>query len=296
MEIVRQVGKDEIANVFIAKMNNKLVEFAESLEYPKSIEEKWVLTISCLFGCPVQCLMCDAGQNYYGKMSRSEIILQIKYMVLRRFPDGNVPVKKFKIQFARMGEPVYNPDVLEVLSELPTLFNAPGLIPSVSTIGPKNSKYFLDRITDIKDKFYGNGRFQLQFSIHTTDVEKRDKLIPIKKMSFTEIAQFSDKFVKNNDRKITLNFIVMEDYPIVPEIIKNYFDPSKFMIKLTPLNPTLNASSNNLKSKLDPLNDKTISDLVEKLKAMNFDNVVSIGNLEENNIGSNCGQYITLAN
>ena len=51
-----------------------------------------------------------------------------------------------------------------------------------------------------------------------------------------------------------------------------------------------------LKSKLDPLNDKSIVNLVKELKKLNFDTIVSIGNLEENNIGSNCGQYITLAN
>lgn len=296
MEIIRKVGDDNIANVFIAKQNNQLLEFAESLEYPKSIYEKWVLTISCLYGCPVQCLMCDAGQNYYGKMSKNEILTQIEHLVLRRFPDRNIPVKKFKIQFARMGEPVYNLDVLDVLEELPFLYNAPGLIPSISTIGPKNSMYFLERLTEIKNKYYVNGNFQLQFSIHTTDIQKREKLIPIKKLSFNDIALFSKYFLKENDRKITLNFIVLDDYPIDPKVIKEFFEPDSFIIKLTPLNPTFKAKESNLKSKLDPLNDKTIKDLVDELKNFNYDTVVSIGNLEENNIGSNCGQYITLAN
>lgn len=296
MEIIRKVGDDNIANVFIAKQNNQLLEFAESLEYPKSIYEKWVLTISCLYGCPVQCLMCDAGQNYYGKMSKNEILTQIEHLVLRRFPDRNIPVKKFKIQFARMGEPVYNLDVLDVLEELPFLYNAPGLIPSISTIGPKNSMYFLERLTEIKNKYYVNGNFQLQFSIHTTDIQKREKLIPIKKLSFDDIALFSKYFLKENDRKITLNFIVLDDYPIDPKVIKEFFEPDSFIIKLTPLNPTFKAKESNLKSKLDPLNDKTIKDLVDELKNFNYDTVVSIGNLEENNIGSNCGQYITLAN
>ena len=296
MEIIRQVGDNKIANVFIAKINNKLLEFAESLEYPKSINEKWVLTISCLYGCPVQCLMCDAGQNYYGKISKEDMLSQIEHLILRRFPDRNVPVSKFKIQFARMGEPVYNTNVLDVLEELPHLYNAPGLIPSISTIGPKNSTHFLERLTDIKNKHYSNGKFQLQFSIHTTDIEKRDNLIPINKLTFTEISDFSNKFLREKNRKITLNFIVLDDYPINTKVINQYFDYNKFIIKLTPLNPTYKAYENELKSKLDPLNDKSIVNLVKELKKLNFDTIVSIGNLEENNIGSNCGQYITLAN
>ena len=296
MEIIRQVGNDDIAKVFIAKMNNNLVEFAESLDYPRSIYEKWVLTISCLFGCPVKCLMCDAGQSYFGKMSKNEILSQIEYLVLRRFPDRKVPVKKFKIQFARMGEPVYNSNVLDALNKLPYLIDAPGLIPSISTIGPKNSKHFLEKLTFIKDNLYSNGKFQLQFSIHTTDIEKRDQLIPIKKLTFSEISSFADVFLKENDRKITLNFIVLDDYPINPNVVADYFDPSKFIIKLTPLNPTFNANANKLKSKLDPFNQNTIDRLVNDFNELNFDTIVSIGNLEENNIGSNCGQYITLAN
>ncbi|MFA7327423.1 MAG: radical SAM protein [Candidatus Kapaibacterium sp.] len=296
MEIIRKVGDENIANVFIAKINDKMLEFAESLEYPKSIYEKWVLTISCLYGCPVQCLMCDAGQNYYGKMSKNDMLSQIEHLVLRRFPDRNVPVEKFKIQFARMGEPVYNTAVLDVLEELPLLFNAPGLIPSISTIGPKNSTYFLDRLTEIKNNQYSNGKFQLQFSIHTTDIDKRNSLIPINKLTFKEISDFSDKFLQENDRKITLNFIVLDDYPIETKVISENFDYNKFIIKLTPLNPTFKANENGLKSKLDPLNNKSIVNLVEELKVLNFDTIVSIGNLEENNIGSNCGQYITLAN
>lgn len=296
MEIIRQVGRDEIANVYVAKIKTNLVEFAESLDYPKSIYEKWVLTISCLYGCPVQCLMCDAGQNYFGKMTKGDILSQIEHLVLRRFPDRIVRVKKFKIQFARMGEPLYNKNVLDALEELPFLFDAPGLIPSLSTIGPKNSNYFLEKLREIKNNHYSNGKFQLQFSIHTTDIEKRDKLIPIKKLSFKDIANYADRFVEKNDRKITLNFIVLDDYPIAPSVIKDYFDSEKFIIKLTPLNPTFKANSNNLTSKLDPLNDKTIKNLVDELNFLNFDTIVSIGNLEENNIGSNCGQYITLAN
>ena len=237
--------------------------------------------------------MCDAGQECHGVLNKKQMFDQIDYMVDKRYPDRIIPCEKFKVQFTRMGEPVFNPAVLDVLEELPIRYKAPGLIPSFSTVGPKNSREYLKKLTGIKDRLYADGRFQMQFSVHTTDEVKRDELIPIKKLSFKDIAAFGDNFFESGDRKITLNFIVMEEYPLDPKVIGENFDPKKFVIKLTPLNPTRTAKQNNLKTRLDPQNDKSATGIVEELDALGFESLVSIGALEENEIGSNCGQYVS---
>ena len=252
-----------------------------------------MLVLSCLIGCPVQCLMCDAGQECHGVLTKEQIFGQIDHMVLRRYPDRVIPAQKFKVQFTRMGEPVFCPAILDVLEELPSRYDAPGLIPSVSTVGPKNHHGFLDRLTEIKKRLYGNGMFQMQFSVHTTDIKMRDKLIPIRKMDFDDIAKFGETFYSSGDRKITLNFIVMEEYPISPDVLAQHFDPSKFIIKLTPLNPTASAEKNKLQTKLDPYDGHSVEGLVEALSEQGFESLVSIGALEENQIGSNCGQFIS---
>jgi len=41
-----------------------------------------------------------------------------------------------------MGDPALNLDVLTVLEKLPGIYDAPGLLPSISTVGPKNSEEF----------------------------------------------------------------------------------------------------------------------------------------------------------
>jgi 23S rRNA (adenine2503-C2)-methyltransferase len=293
MKILKKIGNENLAVVYVGKIKDKNIEFAESLQPPFHIREKWVLTISCLYGCPVNCLMCDAGINYYGRLSGEEIIMQIDYLIKRRFPDNIIPVKKFKIQFARMGEPAYNPAVLNVLEKLPYKYSAPGLIPSISTIGPENSTPFFNRLRHLKNKYYSNGKFQMQFSIHTTDPGKRDELIPVKKLSFAQISRYGNEFFNHGDRKITLNFVVMKNYPIDPQVIKYFFDPEIFIIKLTPLNPTQNANENNLQTKLDPYDELSVSILVDDFQKLGFDTIVSIGEPEENIIGSNCGQYIS---
>ena len=119
MEIIEKYGKEEIAYVYLGRTSKgNLVEFVESVQPPIPREEKWVLIVSTLNGCPVGCLMCDAGGFYKGKLTKDEIMEQIIYLVNTRY-GRKVPVKKFKIQFARMGEPALNKEVLEVLRELP---------------------------------------------------------------------------------------------------------------------------------------------------------------------------------
>ena len=293
MEIIKKIGTGKIAQLYVAKVGGHLIEFAESIQPPLTREDKWVIIISCLHGCPVKCLMCDAGQKYYGKLSKEEMFQQIDYIVDKRYPDRKVPTKKFKIQFTRMGEPAFNPAVLEALRELPSRYNAPGLLPSFSTVGPQGCDDLLSELKEIKEQHYSKGMFKMQFSIHTTDEKRRDELIPIKKMTFSEIGEFGKEFFEPGDRKITLNFIVMNEYPIDLDVIEKHFDPEIFVLKFTPLNPTGKSKENKLSTKLDPHNEDSIKKLIEDARGRGYDVIVSIGDLEENEIGSNCGMYIS---
>lgn len=292
LKLQREIGDDLLAKAYVADLDGHPVEFTESLQPPLPREKKWVLTISCMKGCPVRCLMCDAGGQCAGLWSKEQMFEQIDFMIRHRFPDGIVPVAKLKIQFARMGEPTFNPAVLEVLEELPQRYRVSGLLPSLSTIAPLHCKPFLERVLEIKQRLYAGGRFQMQFSIHTTDARKRDMLIPIRKLALTDIAAFGERFVSSGDRKITLNFIVMEDCPIDPAYLQSVFDPRQFLIKLTPLNPTRTARRNQLQSRMDPNAEDSVSDLVRDIASRGFTCLVSIGAPGENDIGSNCGQYV----
>ena len=290
MKVIRSYGRDDLAMVYVARTDDdKLLEFVESIQPPRTIEEKWVLIVSTLYGCPVNCLFCDAGGNYEGKISVDDILKQIDFMVKKRFNSNNIPVEKIKIQFARMGEPSLNNNVLEVLNRLPEIYNTPNLIPCISTIAPCGTDDFFNKLLTIKRDLYMKN-FQLQFSIHSTDVEQRDKLIPIKKWDFHKISNYGEKFYDVGGRKITLNFAI-NNYSIVePKIIAMYFSPEKFLIKITPINPTFKAEKNNLTSKNDFY--ENVGSLVADFKKFGFDTILSIGELEENQIGSNCGMYI----
>lgn len=294
MRVKASTGHPDHAIVYILEMpNGHCIECVESVQPPIPRDQKWVLLVSTLYGCPIGCPMCDAGVFYYGKLDAGDIFSQIDFLVKKRFPDGIIPCKQFKIQFARMGEPALNPAVLDVLDSLPKRYNAPGLIPSISTIAPKSATKFLEALLQLKNKHYQKGRFQLQFSIHTTDPDLRQILIPADTLSFNEIAIFGDRFFQKNDRKITLNFIAANDVPIDTSVMLNYFSPDRYLVKITPVNPTYRALHNKLHSRIELNPGLIYSDTqIEHLRAAGYQVIVSIGNTEENLIGSNCGQYV----
>ena len=151
MKILGHTGNDDIARVFVGQTSSGYtVEFLESVQPPIPREQKWVLIVSTLAGCPVGCPVCDAGGFYEGRLTAVDILEQIDFLVERRFPDHNIPVDKFKIQFARMGDPALNPNVLDVLRDLPRRYTAPGLMPCISSIAPVKTEKFFRGFTGYK--------------------------------------------------------------------------------------------------------------------------------------------------
>lgn len=293
IKILASAGKEDIAMVYIVETGSgNLVECVESVQPPLPREKKWVVLVSTMFGCPIGCLMCDAGGYYHGKPTKDEILAQIDFLVGKRFPDGDIACEQFKIQFARMGEPSMNHSVLDVLQELPQRYNAPGLMPSISTVAPVGTRRFFERLLEIKQEQYQGGHFQFQVSLHTTDSGLRDRFIPVKKWSFAQIGEYGESFYSAGDRKITLNFALAQGMPVDPAVLLKYFDPDKFLIKITPLNPTYRARENDLISYINPLDAKQKYEIIQTLQDSGYQVLLSIGEREENYIGSNCGQYL----
>ncbi len=293
MKVVAYTGNEAVAMVYILELSRgRMVECVEATQPPLTRNEKWVLLISTLYGCPIGCQMCDAGGDYQGKLSAAEILEQIDFLVSRRFGKRCVPSRQFKIQLARMGEPALNMAVLDVLEQLPTRYEAPGLMPSLSTIAPAGREAFFERLLEIKNRLYPNGAFQFQFSIHTTDIEQRDRLMPVKKWNFAQMATYGERFYQPGDRKVTLNFALTSGLAVDERVLERYFSPQKFLIKITPLNPTYRAGEHGYCTAFDPRQESGVLPLIERLRGVGYEVILAIGDLEENRIGSNCGQYL----
>ncbi|MBN2417529.1 radical SAM protein [bacterium] len=290
MNIIARTEASDIATVFIGETSGgKQIEFVESVQPPFSRGEKWVLIISTLYGCPVGCRFCDAGGHFEGAVSCRDMLAQIDAMVGFRFPGRPLEVDKFKIQFARMGEPALNDGVLETLEILPCRYPLPGLLPTVSTIAPAKRERFFQELLAIRHRHYPE-RFQLQFSIHTTDESLRRWIIPAATWSLGEIAAYGADFHLPGGRKVTLNFALSEESPLDVDLLSRLFSPDIFMVKITPVNPTATARKHRIVSLVGEGENRF--PVIEELTAAGYDVILSIGEREENLIGSNCGQYI----
>ena len=280
LHIVHTVGDDDLARVFVAETDDgSRIELVESVQPPRSREEKWVLIASTLKGCPVGCPICDAGGDYRGKLTSEEILEQVDFLVRRRYPDGRVPASKLKVQFARMGDPALNDEVLEAIARLPERVSAPGLMPCVSTVAPAGRERFFGELSSIKNRLYAGGRFQMQLSIHTTDDAARRRLIPIKTLPLPELAALGGRF-----------FAPAVGLPLDPDALAA-FDPEVFAIKLTPINPTRAALASGLTGVIDPLDPARCGEVVAAFERRGYEVILSIGDTRENAIGSNCGMY-----
>lgn len=291
LKVIAEHGNDALAKVFVAELGGgHRIEFVESIQPPRTREDKWVNIISTSVGCPIGCKMCDAGGNYARPLSAGEMRAQLNHLANTRFAGGKVTSRMWKIQLARMGEPTLNPAVLELLRMLAGE-NHENLVVSFSTVAPSNCTPFIQELRKIKDEGF-KGKFQLQFSIHSTDDAARLRLIPARCLALPEMAALGRQFRSRGDRKITLNFVVMKGVPIDVERIAKLFEPENFFIKLTPLNPTYRARYHKILPGFDPERPETAAVLVSKFEEKGFEVILSIGELEENQIGSNCGQYL----
>lgn len=290
MKVIRKTADHDIASVFVAENGDgRRIEFVESTQPPLDISRKWVIIVSTLYGCPVDCKFCDAGGDYKGKLTAEEIFFQIDYLVKYRFRSGMPETEKFKVQFARMGEPSFNHAVLEVLQDFPEKYPVDNFIPSLSSVAPQGTDAFFSELLQLKKDIY-DPSFQLQFSLHSTDNEQRDRLIPVKKWSLEKMASYGQDFYSEGGRKITLNFALGRDNILDPGVLSAIFKPEYFLVKITPVNPTFKARENKIDSLI--VRDESEYAVVKELEAAGYEVILSIGEWEENRIGSNCGQYI----
>lgn len=290
MKVLMRTGRSELAEVSLASFRGDptlTAEFVDACGYlGGDRREKWVIIVSTQFGCPAGCLMCDAGGGYRGDLTAEEMIEQVT-AVFRSHPELDPrDCRKLKVQFARMGEPALNDGVLKAIAWLGT--GLPECIPCVATLAPAGREEWFESLLGLRSLFRD---FQLQVSINSTDDGVRDELMPIDKLPLEWLADYGREFHRPGTRKPLLNFALSDSIPLDPEKAAQVFDPAYFTVKLTPLNPTRSALDNELAAAADW---RGAVDLVE-LRARQFEElgyqvIRSVGDWEENRIGSNCGQ------
>lgn len=293
LEIVGSRGLADVAVVHIARLargSDLLLELVDGLDPPKPRREKWIVNVSTQVGCPVGCPYCDAGGGFRGNLTADELLAQVAW-VLDRHPAEAARCRKLKVHFARMGEPALNDAVIAALARLPELRPMPGLMACVATVAPRGRERWFEALLDVKRERYA-GRFQLQFSVNSTDRAARRRLLPVAHWDLEEIARYGERFLAPGERKVVLNFALATGVPFDVEVLAERFDPARFAVKLTPLNPTERGREAGFSTLLRSERAARLDGAIDALGAAGYDVLVSVGDPREDQVGSNCGQEV----
>lgn len=177
---------------------------AESVLYRyNSFTERTVICCSTQSGCPVGCAFCGTGKHFIRNLTAAEIISQIATIIEDQGINTN-ETKKFQIMFMSMGEPLLNWDAVSVaIEQLNSLYPNAQLL--ISTIAPNNQRALngVIRLAQSIDKI------GLQFSIHRSNDEDRNKLIPYKnKLTLEKIRDYGIMWWHKTGRHPYLNYCV----------------------------------------------------------------------------------------
>lgn len=284
-----------VAELYAAERRDdptRRVEFIDALDPGIPREKKWVAMVSTQFGCCVGCAMCDAGERRFrGNVPAEDLLEQVR-RILGAHPETDPrSVAMFKLHFARMGEPTFNPGVLEAIETLAKGGALPGLVPSISTVGPDcpPSADFLEELRRLKDRHFKGGRFQLQFSVHTTDPVQRRALIPIRTWGLERVGSFARRWVKAGDRKVTLNFVSSPDLVVDPGVLAAACRPEDCLVKLTPTHPTKRAARNGLVDDWSRAPER-VRERAAAFEAAGYKVIINAPWPEETAGGVSCGQ------
>jgi 23S rRNA (adenine2503-C2)-methyltransferase len=284
-----------VAELYAAERRDdptRRVEFIDALDPGIPREKKWVAMVSTQFGCCVGCAMCDAGERRFrGNVPAEDLLEQVR-RILGAHPETDPrSVAMFKLHFARMGEPTFNPGVLEAIATLAKGGALPGLVPSISTVGPDCpvSVDFLEELRRLKDRHFKGGRFQLQFSVHTTDPVQRRALIPIRTWGLERVGAFARRWVRAGDRKVTLNFVSSPDLVVDPGVLAAACRPEDCLVKLTPTHPTQRAARNGLVDDWSRAPER-VRERAAAFEAVGFKVIINAPWPSETAGGVSCGQ------
>jgi 23S rRNA (adenine2503-C2)-methyltransferase len=178
---------------------------AESVlyKYP-TYQDRTVICCSTQSGCPVGCRFCGAGDYFVRSLTAKEIVAQPVKLLQDTGVDPD-KILKLQIMFMSMGEPMMNWRELEkALGDLYGQFPKARLL--ISTSAPRNFKAFIE----LRKASSWIPTIGLQFSVHESTDEARQKLIPTPTMNLFEIALEGQAWANATGRRPFFNYCVHE--------------------------------------------------------------------------------------
>lgn len=256
------------------------------------LTEKWVITISTQYGCSMGCEFCDVPKVGRG-INAALSDLQGQLLTGVQLHPEITTTKRLNVHFARMGEPTWNPAVLDCGKWLKEHLDSEYHVhPVVSTMMPRRNEWlktFVHTWMRLKNRVY-QGNAGLQLSINSTDEQERQRMFGWQACRLEEIAEIMRGIVPAG-RKITLNFAVA-GYTVNPEVLLRYFRPEWYVCKLTPMHKTARALAEGIKTEGDYTTPEPYEALETALRGAGYDVLVFIASRDEDEGRITCGNAI----
>jgi len=206
--------------VFTNEGERGAVAEAVLYKYP-TYEDRTVICCSTQSGCPVGCRFCGTGEFFIRSLTSDEIVAQVQHL----FADQNInvsDVKRLQIMFMSMGEPMLNKQGLEgALRKLHHLYPNAALL--ISTSAPDVD---YDWLAELSVEIPTIG---LQFSVHESTDEARNKLIPFQaKLNLEQIADEGTYWNSVTGRQPFFNYCAHEGNTSQEDVerLLRLFDPA----------------------------------------------------------------------
>lgn len=179
---------------------------AEAVLYKyNNFYDRTVICCSTMSGCPVGCKFCGTGNKFVRNLSAEEIVEQIHTILTdKNITDIDKQGNRFQIMFMSMGELLLNWDSVEIAirnlhNEYP---NAELLLSTIAPDEPTAINKMIACSVDID-------KVGLQFSIHKSNDEMRNRLIPYKeKLSLEKIRDLGIIWWSKTGRHPYLNYCI----------------------------------------------------------------------------------------
>jgi 23S rRNA (adenine2503-C2)-methyltransferase len=256
------------------------------------LTDKWVITISTQYGCSMGCSFCDVPAVGAGKNCTLNDMQQQVLMGLLEFPEVQYS-NRLNIHYARMGEPTWNPAVLDhakwMKEHIDPEYN---VHPVLTTMLPKKNEWLKTMLHGwirIKNRVY-RGNAGLQLSINGTNEAERKIMFHNNALPLDQIARLFDGAIPVG-RKFTLNFPIC-GWEIDPDVLLKYFNPEHFIVKLTPMHETKAAEDHGHKTEGDYTNPNTYKDLAESIRKAGYECLVFIASADEDLGRITCGNAV----
>lgn len=271
---------DEAENVakFVYTKDKSAVVESVLYRYP-TYKERTVICCSTQSGCPVGCRFCGAGDYFVRNLSCDEIVSQCDYSIKQTGIDAS-QIKRLQIMFMSMGEPMLNlKALLPAIEILHSKYPHARLL--VSTSGPDVDYWPLIKLASEIETI------GLQFSVHESTDEARNKLVPFeKKLSLESMATIGTGFHLETGRQAFFNYCAHDENSSAEDAdrINSIYDPEHFCATVSVIcerNDGLPATNDHQR--------QLAIDFADKLMDRGYDTRV-FDPAGQDTIGGGCGQ------